>query len=185
MQQVEPFGYDRVGSCRKGWHCRRGYDFQYIEIGRITPDGSATAETVKGEQAPSRATWIVHSEDVITTLVRPIRRLTALIGQEQDGYVCSSGFAVLQATSVSVEVLLVYLRLRPIVELLNLYTTASMYPAISAADLMKIPVKRPSATAAQRVREHIIKSRELRQRSVDCLKDAKLRVQDFVYGSRG
>ncbi|MGA7933059.1 MAG: hypothetical protein WCA35_05890 [Kovacikia sp.] len=84
-----------------------------------------------GCEAPSRAQWIVRKDDVITSTVRPIRRLTALIERNQDGYVCSSGFAVFQPAKVQPEVLLVYLRLPIICEILDLHTTASMYPAIS------------------------------------------------------
>ncbi|MFN6473188.1 MAG: hypothetical protein RMY36_026460 [Nostoc sp. SerVER01] len=62
------------------------------------------------EEAPSRAQWIVKTNDVITSTVRPIRRLSALIEPEQNNYICSSGFAVLKPTKIEPEVLLVYLR---------------------------------------------------------------------------
>jgi hypothetical protein len=88
-------------------------------------------ESVPMAEAPSRATWHVHTDDIITSTVRPIRRLTARIAEDQDGAVCSSGFVVLSPRTVESEVLLTNLRLNPICKLLDLHTSASMYPAIS------------------------------------------------------
>jgi hypothetical protein len=124
--------------------------FDYIEIGRVRADGTAVSESVPQAEAPSRATWIVREGDVITSTVRPIRRLSALIAPEQDGHVCSSGFVVLQPASIPAEVLLTYLRLPPVCELLDLHTSAILYPAISEPDLLAIPVPRiDTATQAQ------------------------------------
>ncbi len=90
------------------------------------------------DEAPSRAQWIVKPNDVITSTVRPTRRLSALIKPEQDNYICSSGFAVLKPTKVEPEVLLVYFRSPIVCKILDLHTTASMYPAISTEDLLSI-----------------------------------------------
>ena len=46
------------------------------------------------EEAPSRAQWFVKTNDIITSTVRPIRRLSALIESEQNNYICSSGFEI-------------------------------------------------------------------------------------------
>jgi type I restriction enzyme, S subunit len=69
-------------------------DFDYIEIGSLGADGAATSDSVPMTEAPSRATQYVRAGDVITSTVRPIRRLSALVAPEQDGAVCSSGFVV-------------------------------------------------------------------------------------------
>jgi restriction endonuclease S subunit len=134
----------------------KGASFHYIEIGSVRADGLADAEVIEASEAPSRAQWIVEPGDVVTSTVRPIRRLSALIAREQSGYVCSSGFAVLRPKEgphgIEAEVLLTYLRLPLICEILDLHTTASMYPAISTARLMNIPVAVPN----QSVRDEII-----------------------------
>jgi len=41
-----------------------GQPFHYIEIGDLAADGAATSHIVPGEEAPSRATWIVQPGDV-------------------------------------------------------------------------------------------------------------------------
>lgn len=127
-------------------------EFQYIEIAGVTGNGTADSNPVEGEEAPSRATQLVEPGDVITTTVRPIRRLSAIVTDKQDGYVCSSGFAVLRPEEIDPELLLVYLRLPLVCELLDLHTTASMYPAISTTELMKIPISLPDDATRQQIR---------------------------------
>lgn len=117
-----------------------GGDFHYIEIGGLGADGTAQAECLPQREAPSRATQFVRAGDVITSTVRPIRRLSAAIDDSQDGYVCSSGFVVLQPRAISSDVLLTYLRLPPVCTLMDLHTSATMYPAISESDLLALPI---------------------------------------------
>jgi len=47
---------------------------------------------------------------------------------------------VLEPKTIAPEVLLTYLRLPIICELMDLHTSASLYPAISERDLLKLPI---------------------------------------------
>ncbi|MBW7864196.1 MAG: hypothetical protein H3C30_07270 [Candidatus Hydrogenedentes bacterium] len=159
-----------------------GVAFQYIEIADVTGNGTVEASPVAGGEAPSRATWIVKPGDVITSTVRPIRRLSAIIADDQGGHVCSSGFAVLTPLDIAPELLLVFLRIPLICELLDLHTTASMYPAISTADLMKIPIALPGdetpTAIVSKVRESFVARREARR----LLDEAKRMVEEVILG---
>ncbi len=157
-----------------------GTPFRYIEIGNLTADGFGKSETVMGEEAPSRAAWTVRANDVITSTVRPIRRLSALIEPQQDGFVCSSGFAVLQPKDIEPEVLLVYLRLPVVCEILDLYTTASMYPAISTTNLLNIPITLPSGKARRQIVRKVTAARRARQEAKALLDEAKSRVEQLI-----
>ncbi len=72
--------------------------------------------------------------------MRPIRRLSAQIDPDQNGYVCSSGFVILEPTGIRPELLLTFLRLPIICELMDLLASASMYPAISEAEILGLPL---------------------------------------------
>jgi restriction endonuclease S subunit len=157
-----------------------GTPFDYIEIANIGTAGTAGSNTVPGEDAASRATWIVKPGDIITTTVRPIRRLSAIILPEQDGFVCTSGFAVLRPRDIEPEVLLTYLRLPLVAELLNLYATASMYPAISTTDLIHIPFFTPDAQARAKIVAKIQESFAARTESLRLLDEAKRTVEAAV-----
>jgi len=173
---------DVVRLTKRRFEPKPGEPFQYIEIGDVGPAGHAESKTVPGEEAPSRAQWIVKAGDVITSTVRPIRRLTALIGPEQDGYVCSSGFAVLKPVAIEPEVLLVYLRLPVVCEILDLHTSASMYPAISTTDLLSVPIPIPPDEVRARVVELVRESRKSHREAKRLLEEAKRRVEEMVLG---
>jgi len=114
--------------------------FRYIEIGDVNNDGTVESSLIASDEAPSRATQYVRKGDVLTSTVRPIRRLSALVSDEQDGSVCSSGFIVLEPFRVSGPTLLTYLRLPLVCELMDLHTSASLYPAISEKSLLGLPI---------------------------------------------
>ena len=159
--------------------------FRYIEIGSLTGDGQAEAEVLEIAEAPSRAEWIVEPGDVITSLVRPIRRLSAIITSEQDGVVCSSGFAVLRANADSIEpeVLLTYLRLPIICEILDLHTTASMYPAIPADGLLRIPIALPKQSVRNEIVAKVRESFVARHEARRLLEQAKTEVERLILGA--
>jgi type I restriction enzyme M protein len=155
-------------------------EFNYIEIGNLSGEGFANGETVAMDEAPSRAQWIVKPNDVITSTVRPIRRLSALIEPQQTNYICSSGFAVLKPTQIEPEVLLVYLRSPIVCKILDLHTTASMYPAISTEDLLKIPITLPKESTRQKITEKVRESRKAREQSKQLLEIAKTGVERAI-----
>jgi len=161
-----------------------GVEFQYIEIGDLSGSGTADSNPVAGEEAPSRATWIVEPGDITTTTVRPIRRLSAIITDDQTGYVCSSGFAVLTPKTIAPELLLVYLRLPLVCKLLDLHTTASMYPAISTADLLKIPIALPNDATRQEIVAKVSESLDAQREARRLLDEAKAMVEKAIPGNR-
>jgi restriction endonuclease S subunit len=161
---------------------RNGDTFRYIEIGSLTRDGQAEPEETQIAEAPSRAKWIAEAGDVITSTVRPIRRLSAIVSAEQDGVVCSSGFAVLHVAVdvIEPEVLLTYLRLPMICEVLDLHTTASMYPAIPTDRLLKIPITLPSQATRSEIVARVRKSFAARHRASSLLEQAKSDVEHLI-----
>ena len=162
-------------------------EFRYIEIGDVSGNGTADSNPIASEDTPSRATWIVKPGDILTTTVRPIRRLSAIITDEQSGHVCSSGFAVLtpwNPNDVAPELLLVYLRLPMICELLDLHTTASMYPAIATGDLMKIPIALPKDATRRKVVAKVRESFDARREALRLLEEAKIMVEKAILGGR-
>jgi type I restriction enzyme, S subunit len=158
-------------------------DFDYIEISDLDGTGTTSSSHVAAEDAASRATWFVRPGDVITSTVRPIRRLSAQIMPDQDGYVCSSGFVVLNPTGVSSELLLTYLRLLVICELMDLYASASMYPAISETDLLALPFPAVDARTDSAVVLAVQDGRNARKRALGLLDAAKRAVEIAIEDS--
>lgn len=157
--------------------------FDYIEISDMDGAGGTDSTRLIATEAPSRATWHVRPGDIITSSVRPIRRLSAQIMPEQAGFVCSSGFVVVTPQDIAPEVLLTYLRLPVICELLDLYASASMYPAITDADIFNLPMPElPDAVAAQIV-AHVQNARAAKARAAALLDAAKRAVEIAIEDS--
>ncbi|MBC7214548.1 MAG: hypothetical protein H5U28_04970 [Burkholderiaceae bacterium] len=176
LSDVAPARHERFEPSGSG-------DFEYIEIGSVGADGTAASESVPMAEAPSRATQYVRTGDVITSTVRPIRRLSALVAPEQDGAVCSSGFVVLQPQGISGEVLLTYLRLPLVCELMDLHTSATMYPAISESDLLALPIPAIAPSVQAQVQDAVRQSAYARQHATDLLDAAKRAVEIAIEDS--
>lgn len=75
--------------------------FAYIEISDV--DGRtlhAASKLVRREDAPSRARRRVRAGDILVSTVRPERRAIAVVREDQDGAVATTGFAVLRPTGI-------------------------------------------------------------------------------------
>lgn len=151
--------------------------FRYIEISDLQSNGTAACETIDMRDAPSRATWKVMSGDVLTSTVRPNRRLSALVTPEQDGCVASSGFVVLQPKRVAGEVLLTYLRLPVFCELMDLHTSASLYPAISDRDLLALPFPKIAPSVSAVIVKAVSSAHDARRRAQALLARAQRAVE--------
>ncbi len=157
--------------------------FDYLEIGGLGADGTARSESVPQSEAPSRATQYVRAGDIITSTVRPIRRLSALVASEQEGHVCSSGFVVLQPRGINAETLLTYLRLQPVCELMDLHTSASLYPAISETDLLGLPIPAISANVQDTIAAALQQAAASRNAATNLLNAAKRAVEIAIEDS--
>ncbi len=160
-----------------------GLNFQYIEIGDVRADATVGSSMLATGDAPSRATQHVKAGDVITSTVRPIRRLSAVVDASQDGAVCSSGFVVLNPTAISSATLVTYLRLPPVCELMDLHCSASLYPAISEKDLLGLPIPKIGHDVQQKVDAAVEAGRASTARAVQLLDAAKRAVEIAIEDS--
>lgn len=158
-------------------------NFDYIEISDIDGAGAATSTRLACAEAPSRATWHVRPDDIITSTVRPIRRLSAQIAPDQDGFVCSSGFVVIEPQAIASEVLLTYLRLPVICELLDLFASASMYPAITENDIFNLPLPHIPDGVAKEVISSVRDAKQAKVRAAAMLDAAKRAVEIAIENS--
>ena len=83
-------------------------------------------------------------------------------------------------SGIEPEVLLTYLRLPIICELLDLYSTASMYPAISVTRLMNIPIIVPDAATRRYVVSKVHEAITARREAKQLLEKAKATTQRLV-----
>jgi restriction endonuclease S subunit len=127
--------------------------FQYVEIGSIdTRWGKPISIPMLGKEAKSsRMRQVMHEGQILVSTTRPTRRAIALVPEELDGQVCSTGFAVLQCgDKINNEYLFHVLRTRLITHQFRRLSTGSGYPEISKSeDLLKILVPVPFSKSTQ------------------------------------
>ena len=140
-------------------------DFEYLEISRISLSNCAY-ETIKvpfGEE-PDRAHHILEKGDVVVSTVRPNRNAVAFI--RENSIIGSSGLSVLRAKNIEAEYLLTFCKTNYFVQCLMRTNKASMYPAVSNADVLDMPLFVPSNA----FRSFIVKTVRI---SVSCLDQAQ------------
>lgn len=113
--------------------------FNYIELGGVNPDlGIETYSTLDIKEAPSRATQTVKAGDLIIGTTRPYLKRFAIVQEEYNEFVCSSGFSVIEPTEeVNLYFLKYYLMSCFGEEQLSNNMSGALYPAITSKSLME------------------------------------------------
>ena len=121
--------------------------FTYIDIAGVSGLlGVITdAKSLRGAAAPGRARQIIRVNDVIISTVRPYLRATALVPEEYDNQICSTGFCVLRAKAgIGFGYLYALSRLQWFTDQLNARARGASYPAVTDADIFNLRVPRQS-----------------------------------------
>ncbi len=73
-------------------------EFSYIDVSSVSNETFQIIETqrLKGKDAPSRARRLIKANDVLFATVRPTLRRIAIVPDELDNQVCSTGYYVLR-----------------------------------------------------------------------------------------
>jgi len=113
--------------------------FDYVEIADV--DGATCAvqsRPVRCREAPSRARKLVRAGDVLVSTVRPERRIVGVVGEEQDGAVCTTGFAVLRPRAIDPFVLAHLLKTDFVTAQIVRNTLGIAYPAVEEGCLLDL-----------------------------------------------
>jgi hypothetical protein len=113
---------------RRKFKPKKGEYFDYIEISEVDlATGEFNTSKIIGEEAPDRAQWVVNKDDILVSTVRPIRNAIALVKEEKENLVCSSGFAILHPKTIQANYLFLYFKMPFIARLLDRHTTGIEY----------------------------------------------------------
>lgn len=122
--------------------------FEYIEISSVNREnGIFSSRTVETNNAPSRATTLVKTGDLIISTTRPYLGAIAIVPEKYNNYVCSSGFALATSTklpNVDIRYVLFFLTSKAGLLQLERRMTGGLYPAIIQEELEKIKIPVPS-----------------------------------------
>ena len=116
----------------------------YIDLSCVFRDGGiepSSVEKFEVSTAPSRAQRIVNTGDVLVATVRPNLRAVAWVSSKENGWVASTGFAVLRAQNETDSLFLFGLALtEAFTKYLALRAIGSNYPAVRNSDIKSFPI---------------------------------------------
>ena len=121
------------------------YRFRYISLSDISEGRiSDYLEEHVYSDAPSRARRLVRAGDVLMATVRPSLKSYALVDQQHNGCVASTGFAVFSCSEELLpEFLYHYLFSDDVQRQVNALVAGSNYPAIASSDVSELLINMP------------------------------------------
>lgn len=161
--------------------------FDYIEIGGINPETEEISSVqLEVSKAPSRATQLVYKGDLIFGMTRPYLKKFAIVDTAHDGFICSSGFQVIQPSeNYNLHFILELLKSNVCISQFKEAMTGALYPALNAEQLGNIRIPLPPLPVQNEIVEHInqIKAqvKDLRQQAKELREKAKLEIERSVF----
>lgn len=153
-------------------------EYQYIELADVGCFGNiGEVEKVLGKDLPSRARRQVKAGQVIVASVEGSLQSCALITDEYDNALCSTGFYILDSKRINSETLLVLFKSKPIQELLKQRCSGTILTAITKDELCNMPLPEIQVQAQIEIAKKVRYSFDLRKKSKKYLELAKEAVE--------
>lgn len=113
------------------------FELEYVDIGNVNlVNGITSTETLRFDDAPSRARRLVRKGDTIVSTVRTYLKAIAFMADPPDNLVVSTGFAVLRPHSeLDGRYLYRLVQSEPLVQRVVAHSVGVSYPGINPAEL--------------------------------------------------
>lgn len=160
-------------------------DFTYIEINSIDVElGEITKpQKLMGSDAPSRARMLVKAGDILVSTTRPYRGAIAIVPQDLDNSVASTGFVILKP-KINRHFLWAILRSRVGLLQMEQRMSGGNYPAIVPDELKAIKIPVPPTHVQNEIAEEVKKTRQkvkqLRKEAREATQQAKEKVKRML-----
>lgn len=155
--------------------------YKYIELSNIGANGEITGCTYEyGANLPSRARRIVHTGDIIVSSIEGSLQSCAIVTNEYDGALCSTGFYVLTPRIINSETSLVLFKSAMIQALLKRACTGTILTAINKEEFVNISLPLIDNDTQNSIAVIIKRSTSLRQESKRLLNLAKTAVETAI-----
>ncbi len=163
-----------------------GQLYKYVELADIGKSGEITGcDVMNGEDLPTRARRIIHINDVIVSSIEGSLDSCALVTDDYDGALCSTGFHVLQSSKLNPETLLTLFKSLPIQQLMKKGCSGTILTAINKFELEKLPIPIIRTEIQQEIAKHIRQSFALRKEALQLLEKARLTVEQVIENGGG
>ena len=152
--------------------------YPYIELADVGQSGDISGVDVQyGAELPTRARRVVKSGQIIVASVEGSMQSCALITDEYDGALCSTGFYVLDSDKMNAETLLVLFKSKPIQTLMKQRCSGTILTAISKDELLSMPLPLVDARIQEGIAAKVQEAFALRKQAKQLLEYAKQGVE--------
>lgn len=154
--------------------------FTYVDISSVDKDTKRIIEpqTLLVGDAPSRARKEIKANDVLIATVRPNLNGVAIVPDQYDNQIASTGFCVLRSDSEQLDsnYLFYFTQTKYFISHLTELSTGAGYPAVSDEDILDTQIPLPPLTEQKRIASLLARADRLRQlrRTAHDLGDALL-----------
>ena len=153
-------------------------EYKYIELANISGNSEISdCMVAQGSDLPSRARRKVSSGDVIVSSIEGSLDSIAMIGDEYDGALSSTGFHVVHSQTLNSETLLVLLKSMVGQLQLKKGCSGTILTAISKDELRKVVLPLVSDETQAEIRRKVAESAALGRQSRELLERAKRAVE--------
>ena len=153
-------------------------EYNYIELANVGSVGNINnVEKILGKDLPSRARRQVKTGQVIVSSVEGSLQNCALITEEYNNSLCSTGFYVLDSDVLNSETLLILFKSDPIQALLKQRCSGTILTAIAKDELLSMPLPLIDVTLQREIAMKVQESFALRRQSEKLLEYAKRAVE--------
>lgn len=141
--------------------------FRYVDIAGIDREAKtiSRADELPCSEAPSRARKLIHASDVLVSAVRPNLNAVAIVPEELDGEIASTGFAVLRANPgvLNPRFLFYWVQSSEFVDYLTANATGASYPAVTDGVVRRARLPLPTPGEQSRIVELLDEADRLRR----------------------
>lgn len=188
IEQIHKYGCEKakkaISIIDKNYAPKKGIKYKYIELTNIAKDGFINDCMIEfGENLPSRARRLIKKNDVIISSIEGSLQSCALVTEEYENALCSTGFYVIRSSLINPETLLILFKSSPIQELLKKGCSGTILTAINKTELEKIPIPLIKNNVQKEIAINVMASRKARTYAKELLEKAKEKVETVVENS--
>jgi restriction endonuclease S subunit len=153
-------------------------EYKYIELANIGKTGDIKGSTIAlGCELPTRARRKVNTNDVLISSIEGSLDSCALVTEEYDNALCSTGFYIIRSNKINSETLLVLFKSEPIQNLLKKSCSGTILTAINKSEFQNIPIPIIDKHIQQQIASLVSESFILKKQSEQLLETAKRAVE--------
>jgi type I restriction enzyme, S subunit len=137
------------------WKDNRNVEFKYVDLTAVSRDSLQITEAklINSTNAPSRAMKIIKTNDVIFATTRPTLKRIAIILNNYNNQICSTGFVVLRnkKSVIEPEFIFYYLQSDLFIDRMESLQRGTSYPAVTDRDVKETILPIPPINEQKRI----------------------------------